>query len=301
MWFWALMASAFLAAFFLVVTLAQVEAGARAKYRFMVLTFCFLVLVAVLIIFKPGKIDLQVQNIEVHPPVLESETGPQDVKKEKNTAKPGSPSATGQKKSSKTPAKNGEEAGKSENVDPLVEEILQIKRQAEEKGKEAVTGEPAAGQDVSTSDDSAGSEAQQKDNSSKENLLENQPKKPSYKDPVLEALIQLKEQTGENGKKSSEKDNGGESLSGTGDNTEQQKTGAALQKGESDKKTMASVLAQSVNLRDKESLEGKVIGTLNQGDTVEILGKSKTGEWSKVRLSSGETGWVVSKYLKNMP
>lgn len=301
MWFWALMVSTFLAAFFLVVTLAQVEAGARAKNRFMVLTFCFLVLVAVLIIFKPGKIDFQDQNVEVHPPVLEGDTGPQDVKKENNTAKPGSPSATGQNKSGKTPAKNGGEAGKPENVDPLVEEILQIKRQAEEKSNEAVTGETAAGRDVSTSAESAGSEAKQKDNSSEGDLLVNQPKKPPYKDPVLEALTQLKEQSGESGKNPSEKADGGESLSGAGDSTEQQKNDPADQKAGSDKNTMASVIAESVNFRDMGSLESKVVGTLNQGDTVEVLGKSETGDWSKIRLKSGETGWIMSNFLKNIP
>lgn len=292
MWFWALMASAFLAAFFLVATLAQVEAGARSKYRFLLLTFCFLALVAVLIINKPKATGDQVQNVEVHPPVSEVVTETEDVKKNTNTKKPPVTSKTEQNKSGDATVKNDGETDKSEYSDPLVEEIFQIKRQAEEKDKETVTGEPAVGEGVSSPVNGADSSGQQKDNSNNEKDQNEQPLKPPYKDPVLEQLMQLKQQAGETNKEPSEKAPGGESLPAAAEIKEQQNKEA---------KTRASVLVQSLNVRDKESLDGKVVASLNLGDTVEVLGKSETGDWSKIRLSSGETGWVMSKYLNNLP
>lgn len=64
------------------------------------------------------------------------------------------------------------------------------------------------------------------------------------------------------------------------------------------KKVKGRVLVSALNVRDKGSPDGQIIGNLDAGDIVEIISDYKQGEWINVKLTSGETGWVIKRYLK---
>jgi hypothetical protein len=57
----------------------------------------------------------------------------------------------------------------------------------------------------------------------------------------------------------------------------------------------ATVAADSANVRDKASMGGSVVSVVSKGDQVEILEKS--GTWYRVRLKSGQEGFVPAAYL----
>jgi len=57
----------------------------------------------------------------------------------------------------------------------------------------------------------------------------------------------------------------------------------------------AKVTASSLNVRKGPSTSYSRIGSLSNGQIVEILEKSET--WSKIKASSGLTGWVSNSYL----
>ena len=57
------------------------------------------------------------------------------------------------------------------------------------------------------------------------------------------------------------------------------------------------VTVEGLNLRDKPSLDGKVIDVLDSGDVVELLGSSDDGYWRNIKIA-GKTGWASHKYLR---
>jgi hypothetical protein len=299
MWLWVLIVSAILTAFFLIVALAQMEAGIKAKPKWAVLTFCSFAVVVVLIILKPKPNMEPIQYMPAAPPVSENVDKPKnEVSKEsasKSTGNAGGLSggeksqgvteknqeAQGQSKDAKEKAqgeqgakgaagtgqeptstqKKSDKDGKVEYRDPVLEEILEYKRQAEEKRKENASAEPLAQQFSDTG-----------------TLLdENQQNK--NPDPGETAIQQKPDlfsesQNDENNKREDE---------------------PQIQKPQIVK---ARVLVSFLNVRDKGSLDGLIIKSLNAGDIVEVVNQPETDEWINIELPSGQKGWVMKKYLK---
>jgi hypothetical protein len=56
------------------------------------------------------------------------------------------------------------------------------------------------------------------------------------------------------------------------------------------------VLTKGGNIRSEPSAKSKIITTLKKGDKVEKLDKS--GNWFKIKLASGDTGWVFKDLVK---
>ena len=55
------------------------------------------------------------------------------------------------------------------------------------------------------------------------------------------------------------------------------------------------VTATTLNLREDASGSAKVVGQVKRGDALTLL--SQQNGWSRVRLASGETGWVSSQHV----
>jgi len=254
MWSWMLVASAVLTAIFIVITLAQLEAGARVKFKkSLALSCCFLAILAGLIIIKPKTDIKQVDYMPNIQPVQENTSKPEDtLKKEAVTNSASSvesPLGAEQPQEKIIETQPVQEQGAQdkvvvEGVDPVLEEIMAAKRQAEEKQKLINAGVAA---EELKSEESEIEEEQQKENPDQDGQTGQQPGE-SNQTENLQAV-------------------------------------------------KARVQASSLNVRAKESLEGPVIGTLNSGDIVEIIGQSETSEWLNIKFDSGQTGWVMKKYL----
>ncbi|RIW37655.1 N-acetylmuramoyl-L-alanine amidase [Bacillus salacetis] len=52
----------------------------------------------------------------------------------------------------------------------------------------------------------------------------------------------------------------------------------------------------SLNVRDKASLDGKVVGSVEQGESYEIL--EEKNNWYKLSLKGGKTGWAAGWYIE---
>ena len=57
-----------------------------------------------------------------------------------------------------------------------------------------------------------------------------------------------------------------------------------------------TVTASRLNLRDKGSAKGQVVGVLKKDDQLEIL--SHSGDWLEVTTSDGKKGWVYGHYVQ---
>ena len=57
------------------------------------------------------------------------------------------------------------------------------------------------------------------------------------------------------------------------------------------------VTAESLNVRERPSTEGKIIGVFKLGTVVELQEKSKDEYWFRV---TPKDGWVSSKYLMQL-
>ena len=79
MWFGALIASAILTAFFLIITLARMEAGLKAKSRWLALTFCSFAVMAGLVFIKPKANMDPIEYMPVTPPAQENTVKPKDT------------------------------------------------------------------------------------------------------------------------------------------------------------------------------------------------------------------------------
>lgn len=60
-------------------------------------------------------------------------------------------------------------------------------------------------------------------------------------------------------------------------------------------KTYATISTSKLNVRETASSSGKILGTLNQGDKVEVLGESNG--WLKINYS-GKPGYILKQYTK---
>jgi uncharacterized protein YraI len=58
------------------------------------------------------------------------------------------------------------------------------------------------------------------------------------------------------------------------------------------------VTAPSLNVRSGPGLYNPVITRLNQGQQINILGRDYSGNWFKVSLYDGTTGWVMARYVQ---
>jgi len=281
-WFWGLIASAIIAGVFLIITLARIEAGAGGKGKWLALTFCSLAVVAGLILLKPRQNVEQVQCMPPPSSVAGQEVGAKSETQQRSsssTSSVGSPA--GEEKSNKAVDKNKEAQGIQSSTgeaqvetqgdfnavgdsDPLLEEILFLKRQAVKKKEMAMSEGLVEG----TAAENAGGTLP---GQSSQELIG-----PGNSDP--------EEQQSPEGK------------------TEQASAGNESKDEQvSQKMVSAKVSATSLNVRDRGDLSGLVIGTLESGDVIKVFAGSETGEWCKVELNSGQAGWVMKKYIVIQP
>lgn len=278
MWLLALIACAVLAAVFLVVTLAQIEAGTRTRGKWLAYTVCSLAMVTALIIFKPKPNMEQVQYMQ---PFLNQEP----LTESKNAAAPkseawstgpavapgGSGDLQGLFKADQVAQGTGGQAGGVQwggaQQDPVLEEILFLKRQAEERKKAAVPAELTE---------------------TVEKPGEPVPSAPSNEETIgisnIEATAEPKIEQAQDGQV--------KTPSSTSGSTEIP-TPAQVQK--------AKVIATTLNVRDQGRLDGKVVGYLKSGELVEVVERSEAGGWVEVKMNNGQSGWVMKKYLSILP
>lgn len=60
----------------------------------------------------------------------------------------------------------------------------------------------------------------------------------------------------------------------------------------------ATVVSSSVNMRAAAETIAAVVTVLPQGQTVELIGRNFNGSWANVRLTNGQTGWVIAGALR---
>lgn len=58
---------------------------------------------------------------------------------------------------------------------------------------------------------------------------------------------------------------------------------------------IGTITATTLNVRSTGSLNGKIVGTVSKGQAFEIL--AEENNWAKIKLKSGQLGWVTSWYL----
>ena len=280
MWYWALIASAILAAVFLVIALAQMEAGVKARGKWLTLAFCSLAVAAGLIILKPKPNMEQIQYIPSPAPFQEQAPVQKSEPESSNSAgglslggknqggSGGSQGVQGTNAQSEVAQLKAQwESNGDEYRDPVFEEIMLLKRLALERKNAAAAMETSEGT-VTEEGIPALTEAVEQES----NSLTDREKK---------------EQTVLNGQEEHQAKEGGEK-------EEQQKT-------QSQKAIKARVSVTLLNIRDQAGLEGQIIGTLKSGDVVEVLNGSGTGEWAQIKLNSGVIGWVLKKYIEVLP
>lgn len=267
MWFWGLIASTILTALFLVIALAQIEAGVSTKSRWLALTFCSLALVIGLIIFKP-KVNMEVvQYIPPPPPVTENLDKKEEVTTKKST--------------SKSTDKTGDLAGgeKSQGASDKTQGA---------QGQSGSKGASGQNQGVLSIQDQ-----------SNESLKSNPDGKVEYNDPVLAEILEFKRRAEEKNQENTSAESSMQPSSEADQKTAEKSEKKDMQQNQNQIK--ANVLVTSLNVRNEGSMDGVLIGTLNTGDTVEVVDRVETSEWIKIRLSNGQTGWVMKKYLKLLP
>jgi len=282
MWLGALIAGTVLSALFLIITLAKIEAGTKGKSGWLALTFCSLAAVAGLIIFKPETKMEQVQYMPAPPPVLEEKERKGEVVK-KSAPRPAEP-AGGPAVEKKSPGNALSEKSFPmdgiERRDPLLEEILSLKRQAMENRQKSASGEPAAADSSQEeqSGEQSGASGSVDNNSGQQTDHSGEQKPEERQDTSLSPDGRTDQQ---NNAESSDKED-----------RQQDREGGAVR---------AKVLVSSLNVRDKSGLDGAVISTLKAGDVVEIVHKAAEGEWVEIKLNSGQTGWLMKKYIEILP
>jgi len=73
------------------------------------------------------------------------------------------------------------------------------------------------------------------------------------------------------------------------------------EKEEEELDASAEITAEGLNVRASASTNAEVVDVLGTGDVVELTGENGEGDgynWSEVVLPNGNTGWVVSDYIK---
>lgn len=289
-WFSALIAAAVLTALFVIIMLAQIEAGRQVKFRWPMLTFCSLALVAGLIILKPRVNMEQVQYMPIPAPVQENVEKSGDTAAKQSATKSTSP-ATSQTGGDKSQGATGNTQG--------------TQGQAKNSSKKNQAQQGVKG----TSGQSQGPPSIQEQLTSSLQKKSGKDGKVEYKDPVLEEILEIKRQAEESKESSSEEspaqdfnDAGASEPENQGNSASDKKENKELEQQTQNLKVVkARVLVSSLNVRDKGGLDGSIIGSLNTGDIVEVVDKNETGEWIKIKLSTGQTGWVLKKYIQILP
>lgn len=59
---------------------------------------------------------------------------------------------------------------------------------------------------------------------------------------------------------------------------------------------IGTVTANGLHIRDSASLNGKIVGTVNKGQSFSIL--AEVNNWAKIEYASGKNGWVSSLYIE---
>lgn len=59
---------------------------------------------------------------------------------------------------------------------------------------------------------------------------------------------------------------------------------------------MARVTASSLNVRSGPSTSDSIVASVRRNQRVTLL--SRNGEWARIRVASGEPGWVAARYLR---
>ena len=59
---------------------------------------------------------------------------------------------------------------------------------------------------------------------------------------------------------------------------------------------MARVTASSLNVRSGPSTSDAIVSSVRRNQRVTLL--SRNGEWARIRVASGEPGWVAARYLR---
>lgn len=287
MWLWGLVAGIILTALFLVITLAQVEAGAKGKPKWLGLTFCSLALVVGLVVVKPN-VNMGQVNYQPAPSLPEENLSKDTNPVSKNSAS----KSTSSSAANKAQSTSGQEKEKTDTI------------QKEAAGKK---------QEEPTLQDQLNLSLQKKGNTD-ENI--------EYSDPVLKEIMDLKRQAEENREdaesEETEQFNDAGFYSQTGESQDfagQEPTGQ-LQTEPSDSEPQnssekqeqkqqpeqqvvkARVLVSSLNVREKFSVDSRIITTLKSGDTVEVINETEADKWVKVKLNAEQTGWVMRDYIK---
>ncbi|TEB09469.1 SH3 domain-containing protein [Pelotomaculum propionicicum] len=279
-WFVALISTAVLTALFVIITLAQIEARRKVKSKWFAWTFCSLAILAGLIILKPRGNMEQVQYMPTPSLVQEDAAKQNDTATKASKSTGSTTSQTGAGKSQGT-AGNTQGTQKQSKTTP-------DKNQAQQAGK----GTTAQSQGPQTIQDQLASSLQKKN--SKDGKVE-------YRDPVLEEILEQKRQAEEESKESSseespaqESDDAGAMIPTDQENIDLEEDN---QKGEQ-QAVKVKILVSSLNVRDKGGFDGRIIGTLNTGDIVEVIDKNETGEWIRIKLNDGQIGWVLKNYIQ---
>jgi uncharacterized protein YgiM (DUF1202 family) len=58
------------------------------------------------------------------------------------------------------------------------------------------------------------------------------------------------------------------------------------------------IIGTGVRMRETPSLQGKIISSFQDGETVDLLKVNSDGKWFRVRKKSGKAGWVYSQYVE---
>ena len=273
-WFFALISAAVLTALFVIITLAQIEAGRKVKFKWFAWTFCSLAIVAGLIILKPRENMEQVQYMPTSPSVQEN------VVKQNDTATKNSSSKSTGSTTSKTGAEKSQGAASTTQG---------TQGQTKTTPEKKIQG-PQSIQDQITS-------SLQKKNS-KDGKVE-------YSDPVLEEILEQKRQAEEKNKESSSEESPAQEFSDDGALVPANQENSASEEKDNKnveqqnlKTVKARVLVSSLNVRDKGGLDGSIIWTLNTGDIVEVMDKNESSEWIKIKLNNGQIGWALKNYIQ---
>jgi len=290
LWLWALIGNAILTAFFLIVALACMEAGGKAKSKWLSWTVCSLVVMAGLIIFKPKTNKEEIQYMPAPSTVADNVVESKDTATKKSTSK-SNVSSGGSSSGDKSESTTGKTQGQQGQT-----KVSQEKHGGE-SGTKSVTDNK---QTTPSIQDQLNDSLKKKGNPNG-----------GYKDPVLEEILELKRQAEENSKETASEeespeqqfiDSGSSSEGQTDDQiTDINDEKAQEQQLQKQKVVKARVLVSTLNVRDKGSLDGQIIGLLNTGDIVEVIDSSGTGDWSNIKSNSGLKGWVLKKHLEILP
>ncbi|MCL6639555.1 MAG: SH3 domain-containing protein [Firmicutes bacterium] len=297
-----------LSAVFLIITLAQFEAGTGAKVKWAGLTLFSLAVVAALLFFKPGSGMERAETRPVLPPAAGVESEPGEIPAKKTgTQSAGSNSLP----AGETPRGmvSNVPAGGDGNKTGL--------------GREGKTGE---GKDVKTPAPKNAAAMSIQEQLGLSLQKKNGPGgKVDFKDPVLVEIQELKRQAEETALKEAALDNA--ALENSGDagihnylrREQKAATGEKLRQaqepssndgegnstggdsGATQAEVRARVLVPVLNVRDRGTLDGQVIGQVRQDEVVAVTGGPDGAGWVEIRAFSGRTGWVMARYLQNLP